>query len=169
MRKSHLFIVSVTWGVFTKMSSHPSLSGCKRSRLTVIPLWLQRLRAELSTILTVSLLPLLASVCERVSFFVSDLYSLLPASIKSYPTTRRAAMHSNTLVLYLSSYMLSGLDCVCPQTRVKWWYDNAIPLQTCCDFVLVSSACSEWTLIKMMIQNLVLWLIVYLVLDSSIS
>lgn len=80
--------------------------------------------------------------CERLFFFVYDLYSLLPASIKSDPTTRRAAMH-NTLVLYLSSYMLSGLDWV-----KWWWYDNVIPLQTCCDIVLVLSACSGWTLIK---------------------
>lgn len=106
---------------------------------------------------TVGLLPVLASVCVSAwvitewKFFLcvrvcvcltSSACCLL--SIKSDPTTTSAAMHSDTLVLYLSSYMLSGLDCAWRQTRVKWWYDMRMSY-CCCDIVLVFSACFGWT------------------------
>lgn len=157
-----MFIVSV----FTKMSSQPSL-WLKNTAIYCDTLSSQHgcsVRGPSGALPTVCLLPVLASVCVCVrmnDFFVSDLYSLLPAIASSLSQpTRRASMHSNTLVLYLSS----GLDCVFCQTRVKWLYDNVILLQTYCEIVLVFSACSEWTLIKMMIQNIVVWLIVFFVL-----
>lgn len=126
------------------------------------PTWLQYVGAEWSTTHRVSASSFSFCVFVRMNdFFMSDIYSLLPAIASSLSQpTRRASMHSNTLVLYLSS----GLGCVFCQTRVKWLYDNVIPLQTYCEIVLVFSACSEWTLIKMMIQNIVVWIIVFFVL-----
>lgn len=101
-------------------------------------------------------------VCERewASFFVSDLYSLLPASIKSDPTMRRAAMHSYTLVLYLSSYMLSSLDCVCV-VRPEWNDDMTTSCR--CRHVVILCLYSQLALndlwLKWWYTRLVLWLI----------
>ena len=50
---------------------------------------------------------------REVFFFVYDLYSLLPASIKSDPTTRRAAMHNTpgaiSLIVYAVWFGLSEM------------------------------------------------------------
>lgn len=126
--QTHVVLMRVTWDVFTDMFSKPSLFGCWHICLQWCPqqpAWLQRVRAFHPPW---SLLPVLASAWVNKRISVCDLYSLLPASIKSDPTTRRAAMHSNTLVLNLSLFMLSGLDCVWRQATVKWWYDDVIPL-----------------------------------------
>lgn len=84
-----------------------------------------------------------------------DLFSLLPASIKSDLTTRSAAMHSNTLVLYSSSYMLSGMDCVWRQTSVKRRHDDVTTADVLwyCACVL-SLLWMNW--LNMMLQTLVL-------------
>lgn len=130
------------------MPSHPSLCGCEHSQC--------QSKSSTTHRDSASSFSFHSCVCVRerkrvcASFSVSDLYILLPASIKSDPTTRRAAMHSNTLVLYLSSYMLSGFGvCVC-DVRPEWSDDltMSLPLQTCCDIVLVLSACSEWIWLK---------------------
>lgn len=140
------------------ITAQPSLSGCKHRRIPWYPQWPTRprcVRAQSSTSHRGSASSFSFCVCEcmsdnwvKVVFFCACVCLTFSAccllSIKSDPTTTSAAMHSDTLVLYLSSYMLSGLDCVWRQTRVKWWYDVRMSY-CCCDIVLVFSACFEWT------------------------
>lgn len=145
------------WVFYTEMSSQPPLSGCTRS-LPAAMLFAANMaamcaRAEWSATHHVSA-PILASMracmndsslCVRACVCVcptSPACCLIASSLTQ--PTRRASMQCNTLVLYLSS----GLEHVCCQTRVIRWYDSVIQLQTYCDFVLVFSACSEWSLIK---------------------
>lgn len=84
---------------------------------------------------TVSLLPVLASVCVRVHECVRQSWLCVTSraccllSIESDPTTTSAAMHSNTLVLYLSSYMLSGSDSACvvsDQSEMMIWQCHTV-------------------------------------------
>lgn len=113
IRKWHLFIVNMTWGVFTYLWRQT---------------WLQCARAQSSTTHRESA----SSLSFRVwawEFWCVWPYSLLPASTMSDLTIRPAATHSNTLVLNRSFYMLSGLRHTWHQTRGKLW-NNVIPLQT---------------------------------------
>lgn len=77
MRKPHLFIVSVTWGVFTKMSSHTSpFSGRKHSKLSAITPSVANMAAVCEgpsrALTTVSLLPVLASMCVCVCVCLNE-------------------------------------------------------------------------------------------------